>query len=73
MQTKQQIKIFKGIESELTELENRVNNWIKGANVRVAQIFGNIAPQSFSHQDPSSMGRGYTPSDVLVIVVFEAA
>ena len=45
----------------------------KGANVRVAQIFGNIAPQSFSHQDPSSMGRGYTPSDVLVIVVFEAA
>lgn len=68
----QQIKIFKGIESELSELENRVNGWLKQSGARVIQMTGNIAPQS-GVKEPSSLGRAYTPSDIVVIVLYEQA
>ena len=68
----QQIKIFKGIESELGELENRVNSWIKQSSARVVQVFGNIAPQSETHAS-HGLSKAYTPSDILLVVVFEQA
>ena len=66
----QQIKIFKGIESELSELEKRVNDWIKQSGARIANIFGNIAPQSETHAS-HGLSKAYTPSDILLVVVYE--
>ena len=58
----QQIKIFKGIENELNDLESRVNDWLASNPGRVLNAFGNIAPQSDSPQE-QGLSRGYTPSD----------
>lgn len=66
----QQIKIFKGIESEVGELENRVNAWIKQSNARIVQSYGNIAAQS-PHASGATLGKSYTPSDVLIVLVYE--
>ena len=49
----QQVKIFKSIESEVSNLEETINTWIAEENVNVTNIFGNIAPQS-----PSTPGMG---------------
>lgn len=67
----QQIKIFKGIESELTELEGRVNAWIKQTNARIVSSYGNIAPQSGTYTGGATLGKSYTPSDVLIVLVYE--
>lgn len=66
-----QIKIFKGIESELTELESRVNAWLKQSGARVVQTVGNIAPQSGTSSGGATLGKSYTPSDVLIVIVYE--
>ena len=68
-----QIKIFKGMESELTTLEHDVNTWLAQSRVRVVQMIGNMAPQSIS---PAAKGSGlstteFAPSDVLFVVVYE--
>ena len=69
-----QIKLFKGVESDVPDLENRVNAWIKDTAAKVLQITGNIAPQSSTtDEDGGKLGGSYTPSDVLLIVVYEAA
>ena len=73
----QQIKIFKGIESDLSDLENRVNAWLGQSNARILQIFGNIAPQSGVGNPPATgggsigLGKSFAPSDVLIVVVHE--
>jgi hypothetical protein len=71
----QQIKIFKGIENDLSALENEVNSWLRDSNAAVAKIIGNIAPQTLSRNVKSeglSTGE-YCPSDVLLIVLYESA
>jgi hypothetical protein len=69
----QQIKIFRGIESEIEELEQRINRWLSESQVRVVQMFGNISPQSAG---ADAAGHGLTkgqfaPSDILVVVLYE--
>jgi len=69
----QQVKLFKGIESEVQALENEVNAWIRQSGIRVISVTGNIAPQS-PKADPTGAalgGRGLVPSDVIVIVLYE--
>jgi hypothetical protein len=69
----QQIKIFKGIEHDLTALEEEVNAWLVKSQVDVLQIVGNIAPQSTSGK-PSASGltQGeFPPSDVMIIVLYK--
>ena len=39
----QQIKIFKGVESETGALEAEVNRWLAESKARVINLFGNIA------------------------------
>ena len=63
-----QIKMFKGIESELSTLEAEVNQLIAKKRVRVVQISGNIAPQS--QADTKGVSR-FPGSDVLIIVEYE--
>ena len=63
----QQVKIFKSVESELGELQNEINIWIKKNKVKVISITGNIAAQA-----PSTSGiqSGFSSADVLVIVLY---
>jgi hypothetical protein len=70
----QQVKFFKNVENNLSELEKEVNAWISQSGVRIVSLTGNIAPQS----DRSGTGGGlsnstFPPSDVLVIVLYETS
>ncbi len=66
----QQIRIFKSIESEVSEMEREVNGWLQESGVKVINIFGNIAPQTVM-SDASSTGRAFSPSDVFMVVLYE--
>lgn len=68
MTSVQQVKLFKGVDSELPELERQINRWIRKSGARVLSISGNIAPQT------STSERGmnsFAASDVLMIVHVE--
>jgi hypothetical protein len=68
----QQVKIFKSVEPEVDQLEGQINVWLRESKVRVLSVVGNIAPQS-SAAEPKAVAsaRGFAPSDVLVIVLYE--
>ena len=68
----QQIRIFKSIESEVGELEREVNGWLQESGVKVINVFGNIAPQTVNNEGAGSTGRAFSPSDLLLVVVYEA-
>ncbi len=70
----QQVKLFKGLESEVSELEREVNAWLRESGAKVISISGNIAPQS---EKPGEVSGGssrsrFPPSDILLIVLYEA-
>ena len=66
----QQVKFFKGVESEVSAFEREVNAWIEQEGVTVVNVFGNIAPQTVSDKSATG-GRVYAPSDLFIAVVFE--
>jgi hypothetical protein len=67
-----QIKIFRGIESQLPQLETQVNEWIASHNVKILNIFGNVAPQSLSPDSKNVLSEGaFAPSDVVLIVHYD--
>jgi hypothetical protein len=67
-----QIRIFKGLESNLPGLEKEVNQWLTESQVKVVQIFGNLAAQSgLRHEGNSLAAYPYVASDVILVVVFE--
>ena len=63
-----QVKVFKGVETELWNLEGEINKWVEESGATIVQITGNIAPQT-----PSSNAAGFASSDVLVVVLYEAS
>ena len=68
----QQIRIFKGLESNLPALEKEVNHWLAESNARVVQMFGNLAAQSTTrHEGNSLTAYPYVASDVMLVVLFE--
>jgi len=71
----QQIKIFRGLESELPALEKAVNDWLAESKARVIQVCGNIAPQTPGPAAGSGvLQRGaYPASDVLLLLLYEPA
>ena len=64
-----QVKLFKGLEADIKDLESEVNEWIRQNNVRVARITGNIAPQS----ERTDGKTRFSSSDILIIVEFETS
>ena len=67
-----QVKIFKGLESNLGGLEKEVNAWLAETNARVVQVFGNLAPQSGDRNEGNSLAAyPYVASDVLLVVLYE--
>ncbi len=71
----QQVKIFKGLESDLPAMEEEVNAWLRESGARVVSITGNMAPQTVTSETRgASVGRSYYPaSDVILIVLYETA
>lgn len=69
-----QIKLFKGIETELEALEQSVNRWIAENKIDVVQVFGNISPQSIMPGADRNVIQKtvFAPADVLIVVVYEA-
>lgn len=69
----QQVKLFKGIESEVKAMEDEINAWIRKSRAQVISITGNISPQSRrSESDANALGTGgFAPSDVLLVVLYE--
>ena len=71
----QQIHFFKSTENDLSALQTEMNAWLRDNDVRVVQIFGNIAPQTVTHDDAGTglTKSAFAPSDVLIAVLYEAA
>ena len=67
----QQIKIFKSIESNVSDLERDINAWLKESGARVVNVFGNIAPQTISDPEKARGSRGFSASDVLIALLYE--
>lgn len=68
----QQVKIFKGLESELAALEGEINGWLAESGARVVQIFGNIAPQTLTEDHSKGLTKSaFAPSDVMIVVLYE--
>ena len=67
-----QVKIFKGIESNLAGLEKEINAWLAETNARVVQVFGNLAPLSGGRNEGNSLSAyPYVASDVMMVVLYE--
>jgi len=76
----QQIKVFIGLEGQTDDLESEVNQWIRSSGAKILSITGNIAPQAI-FPDKTNAGNGlvntglsrrFAPSDVMILVVYEA-
>ena len=69
----QQIKMFRGIESDLPRLEGQMNQWLAETGARVVQMSANLAPQSpaLGSRPASPSLMTHAPSEVLVVVLYE--
>jgi len=69
----QQVKLFKSVEADITDLQNSINDWLRElqqAGGEVLQIVGNIAPQTVSAAK-SMKPSGFSPSDLFVMVLYK--
>lgn len=63
----QQVRIFEVLETNLQELEDEINTWLRETKVKIISITGNVAPQSQISQPKARPA----PSDVLLVVLYE--
>ena len=63
----QQIKIFKGVDSEIPEMERQINRWMRKSGAKVLSVQGNLAAQSQSNGPLNS----FAGSDIMVILHYE--
>ncbi len=63
----QQVKIFKGVDNEIAELEQQINRWMRKSGARVLSITGNLSSQPGDGGPLSSFAAG----DILLIVLYE--
>ena len=68
------VKVFKGVESDVSALEREVNAWIRQTGAEVVTVSGNIAPQTVAPGSKSGglSQSGFAPSDVVIVVLYEA-
>ncbi len=69
----QQVKLFKGVEAELGQIEDEVNAWLMDSGARVVQMQASIAPQTAGSGTGLGGGRAFSPSDVLIAVLYETS
>ena len=68
------VKLFKGLESEVDNLEKRINDWAESEGVKIVQVSSSIASQSYnpSSKSGSSLQSNISAaSDILVTVLYE--
>ncbi len=63
------VKLFKGVENELTELEAEINQFLESSGVELISVSGNISPQTHFPTAPDT----FSTSDVLIILTYEAS
>lgn len=65
----QQVKIFKSVDTEITEMERQINRWIRKNGVTVISMTGNLAgaPAAASGGPMSSFAAG----DILIVLMYE--
>ncbi len=66
-----QIKLFKGVETEITSLEAEVNAWLAESGAKVVNVFGNIAPQTTKSETGPGGVRAFAGSDLFLAVLYE--
>ena len=70
----QRVKLFKGLETEVEVLEQQINAWAESEGVKILQVNGTIATQSYN---PTAKSGGSlqsnvgAASDVLITVLYE--
>jgi hypothetical protein len=64
----QQVKIFKGVDTEIPEMERLINRWMRKSGARVVSVTGNLASSP-----PPSAGplNSFAAGDVLIVVLYE--
>ncbi|TWU42495.1 hypothetical protein [Novipirellula artificiosorum] len=64
----QQVKIFKTVDTELSELEQQINRWMRKSGARVISITGNL-----TSQPPSSGGplNSFSAGNIMLVVLYE--
>jgi len=65
----QQVKIFKSVDTEITELERQINRWIRKNGVNVISMTGNLAgaPAAAGGAPMSSFAAG----DIMIVLMYE--
>ncbi len=63
----QQVKVFKGIDAEIPEMERQINRWMRKSGAKVISITGNLTAQSGGGGPMNSFAGG----DVLLVVLYE--
>ena len=67
------VKLFKGLEDEVDNLEKRINDWAESEGVKIVQVSSSIASQSYnpSSKSGSSLQSNISAaSDILVTVLY---
>ena len=70
----QRIKLFKGLETEVEAIEQKINAWAESEGGKIIQVTGNIAAQSYNpaaKPGGSLQGNVGAASDVLITVLYE--
>ena len=71
--TMHQVKLFKGLETDLPGLEKQMNDWLAASGAHVVNMFGNLAPQKDETQpDASGVAHSlYLPANIFLAVLYE--
>lgn len=64
----QQVKIFKSVDTEIPDMEQQINRWMRKSGARVLSITGNLSSQPNGGGGPLN---SFVASDLLVIVLYE--
>lgn len=64
----QQVKIFKGVDTEVADIEHQINRWMRKSGARVLSITGNLSSQSAGSGGPLNT---FAAGDILIIVLYE--
>ncbi|MFK8113398.1 MAG: hypothetical protein AB8B91_14435 [Rubripirellula sp.] len=64
----QQVKMFKGVDNELDELERQINRWMRKSGAKIVSVTGNLSASPSAGAGPMST---FAAGDVLVILFYE--
>ncbi len=64
----QQLKLFRGVDNEMAELERQINRWMRKSGARILNVTGNLASNSQGSAGPMN---SFVGGDILVIVLYE--